>query len=394
MNFNIEGFYQFCQDKYKLARYAGKMKDGREKPRIKSSVIFLSMIFMVAWQRKSFLQLDQLLRLEVVKKYLKSKKKNVVSDTTIQDTLKVFAINPIRNFLYQVYQKSKEQYGGRVEIGNKRLRLGAIDGSCFGKFFASCFLAIGQKTNLFLDAQKMEKRGKELPTSQKLLERLVNKLGKNFIDILLLDGLYFAQNFINFSTISCSIDVLCKTSEETLSIIQDANGIFFKQPLGFFPDLEYQAGFDDMRLCSFRIWACGGFTQPGIHKLLKVARIDEFYPKLKKQETFYVISTVDDLNALELRELGHIRWKIENEGFKHLNALAHTKRVFTHHPHAFLSALLIFFCAFNLINLFSATLDRSFISAIFGNVKFTSSLVCFVLLISLFFPFSLDSPPL
>jgi len=343
------------------------------------------------------LQLDQLLRLPAVRGFLKRKNMQSFSDTTLQRVLAVFLFSYIREFLLKIFIRSKKNLAKKVQVGNKRLSLGAIDGSSFGLFLASCFLAIGSQVNLFIDAEKMEKKGKELPTSLRLMKRLVNSLGSNFIDVLLVDGLYFAKDFINYCILS-DIDVVCKTKEEDLCIIKDNIGFFDKYE--DFPELahlvEHEKGFDDRRLCEFEVWACGGFNQPGVLKPLKVARIKEYYPKKKKDQhqLFYAISTRDDLSANELRELGHIRWTIENNGFKHLNAIANTKRVFTHDPHSFIAALLIFFCAYNLINLFTATLSEKDISALFGKAKKTTSLVCLTLFFSLFSYFSyVHSPP-
>jgi len=41
--------------------------------------------------------------------------------------------------------------------------------------------------------KKIEKRGKELPTSKALLKKLKEELGKGFVDYLLTDALYANQ---------------------------------------------------------------------------------------------------------------------------------------------------------------------------------------------------------
>lgn len=379
--FNMERFYQFSQKEYKLIKYAENMRDGRQKAQIPTSTIFMSIVLKTVWQRKSMLQLDQMLRLKVFAKYLPSPKANTVSDTTIQRSLATFDLENVRKCLANMYDKNASQM--KTEIGDKKLKIAAIDGSFMSKFWASCILVIGPDWNLFLDAQAMPKRGTELPTSQAMLERLVEQRGHAFVDVLLLDGLYFAQNFINCAN-RASIDVICKTREATLSVIKDANALFDNNTLEAFCEIEYVKAFDYNRLCEFKICACSGFVQDGIHKTLKIARIQEFYPKSNKTEIFYVISTRSDLSAFELRELGHLRWQIENNGFKSLNSLAFTKRVFTHHPHTFLAFLLTSFVAFNLITLFLASLDTALFSAIFGKAKFTLLLFCFFLLASLF----------
>lgn len=95
-----------------------------------------------------------------------------------------------------------------VRVGSQRLRLGAIDGSQFGRFLACGLLIVGPQVDLWVDAEPMEKRGKELPTSGRLLRRCVPRLGPGFID-LLLDGLYVAHDFIN-DCLDAQIDVAIK----------------------------------------------------------------------------------------------------------------------------------------------------------------------------------------
>jgi hypothetical protein len=45
----------------------------------------------------------------------------------------------------------------------------------------------------------------------------------------------------------------------------------------------------------------------------------ESYVKTGKEEDFWVLSTDENFTGEQLRELGHIRWRIENNGFKQLN---------------------------------------------------------------------------
>ncbi|MGD1017986.1 MAG: hypothetical protein ABSA12_01575 [Verrucomicrobiia bacterium] len=41
---------------------------------------------------------------------------------------------------------------------------------------------------------------------------------------------------------------------------------------------------------------------------------------------FWVLTTDESLRAAEMRELAHARWAIENNGFKHSNAVVGSKR--------------------------------------------------------------------
>jgi hypothetical protein len=58
----------------------------------------------------------------------------------------------------------------------------------------------------------------------------------------------------------------------------------------------------------------------------KVARIQEKDKKGGKDKLFYVITTKKELSGERMREYGHARWIIENDGFKAMNSLLNSKR--------------------------------------------------------------------
>jgi len=53
----------------------------------------------------------------------------------------------------------------------------------------------------------------------------------------------------------------------------------------------------------------------------------------------------------ELRELAHLRWDVENNGFKAANQTVVTKRIYSHNPHAQAVVLLILLTVCNLLPL-------------------------------------------
>ena len=86
---------------------------------------------------------------------------------------------------------------------------------------------------------------------------------------------------------------------------------------------------------------------------MNVAHIKDSYVKSGRQEDFWVLCTDESLNGEQLRELGHIRWRIENNGFKQLNAQTNCDHVYTHDGHSFESLMLLIFIAWNLLLLFN-----------------------------------------
>ena len=53
---------------------------------------------------------------------------------------------------------------------------------------------------------------------------------------------------------------------------------------------------------------------------MKVAHVKESYIKEDREEDFWVLTTDGSLSGLQMRESGHIRWRIENNGFKAFDA--------------------------------------------------------------------------
>ena len=86
---------------------------------------------------------------------------------------------------------------------------------------------------------------------------------------------------------------------------------------------------------------------------MNVAHLKESYVKSKRQEDFWVLCTDESLNGDQLRELGHIRWRIENNGFKQLNAQTNCDHVYTHDGHAFEALMLMIFIFWDLFLLFN-----------------------------------------
>ena len=68
--------------------------------------------------------------------------------------------------------------------------------------------------------------------------------------------------------------------------------------------------------------------------------------------TFWVVTSASYLIPEELRELVHLRWDVENNGFKAVNQTVVTKRIYSHNPHVQAAVLLILLTVCNLLLLF------------------------------------------
>ncbi len=107
----INRFFTFANGLYTMYAARGNMKDGRKKPQISPSVIFLSLILMVLFKKRSLLKLDQFMRIDSAKRFLGrgSRRLVAVSDSTIARSLGTYFLEPLRSYLKSLYTRYKSQ---------------------------------------------------------------------------------------------------------------------------------------------------------------------------------------------------------------------------------------------------------------------------------------------
>jgi hypothetical protein len=369
---DIPAFRAFCHDAFPfLGPHLKTLRDGRNRPRIGVISIFRSLFYGGILGLGSLLGLDQFLRTEGGKR-LFGKKQPLVSDSTLSRSLSSMAMAPLRALLQKIYERARTIGPSRLPVGIERLRVGMIDGSCFGKLRASCFAQLGVIC-LMADLECIEKQGKELPASERLLKRLCTRFGKAFVDLLLLDGLYMAQGFIRCA-LSNRIDVLIKTEEETLDIIKDARGLMMHKNAKAF-GVQIIKGLDKQRLRTYEVRVVGGLFHQGVDAPFQVAYVNEQEIKSGRAHAFFVLTTRQALTPDQIRELAHRRWDEENNGFKALNHLVHTKHIYAHDPEAQQAILFILMIAGNLLQLFDASIPDQILHRLLGKVKRTKRLI-------------------
>ena len=365
---DIRKFQRFFRRYFHLEQRVQTLSDNRARPDIGVEFIFFALFYLGVLGVGSLLSLDQFLRTRGGRK-LFGKARPVVSDSTLSRSLLGFELAGLHALLLAVYAAGRSLGIGRCLIGEGRWRIGVIDGSQFGRFMASCFAEIGSVC-LMGGLEQIPKRGKELPTSEQLLRKLLARLGPRWVDLLLLDGLYVAQGFLRVCLEECHIDFLIKTQEVGLNILRDAMGLF-RNYRNYAQDIERIEGTDAERMVSYQVYALGGFFLEGVDAPIKVAWVQEEDLRTGERREFWVLTSLEELTAKEMRELAHWRWDIENNGFKSLNNLVHTKHLYAHDLHAAEAMTLILFIAGNLLQLFLAQLSREQLEALFGKLKVT-----------------------
>jgi hypothetical protein len=245
------------------------------------------------------------------------------SDSSIARVAGQVAVEEIRGLLEGLWRQWHQSNGPSV---------GVIDGSFIGGQWYSVLVERGSMP-IFAGLEPLTKRGKELPVSVELIDRLAQQYGKGFVDYLLADGLYACESFWK-ACAAAQIHGIVKTQESGLVICQDA-AWWFDQPFKV-PGVEYHEGFDARRLCTYRLQALEDRSWGNTSITLKVVRVEETYlkgPRAGHTEQFWVLSQAQDLDARTLRHWAHERWFIENNGFKAFADQAHSKHIFSRDPH-------------------------------------------------------------
>ena len=186
----LQDFKDFCKQNIKIDEVFKQITDKRKRPQIKTKQMVWAIVNMVSLRITSLLELDQIGRLSKMRSYIGTKRYMVASDTTYDRVLNLMPVTGIRKAMTTIYQQLQTEHLDRIKLESSReLRIAGIDASGFGKHLASVISMFG-KIEIALDIEAYSKKGKELPSSYKLIRRLGRLLGKGWCDILAADGLY------------------------------------------------------------------------------------------------------------------------------------------------------------------------------------------------------------
>lgn len=350
------------------------LSEPRKRPQIFLFTMVLSVVLGTCLDPHSSRQLDLLLRFPVFKKLLgqqnqhtldtrskrrkKKERAGVVSDSTILRVFPKMSVEQLRRRL-DFFRRHLERRGLlRVQIAQRQVRLGGIDGTCQGKQLMSFVAQLGKAPAVGW-MKPIPKRGKELPVSLSLIE----ELPPGVFDLLLADSLYTCHEFFE----ACSkarIAGVVKTNEDVW-VIRDAVAWLKRYPSAG-PNVDFIEATDAERAVRYRAWCVHNLAWESPLQSRKcplrfsVTRVEEYPLKSTQEpELFYVIGQDASFGAKAYRELGHHRWFIENNVHKALNQSTHSKRLWTHDDNAARIMAILQTMAWMLLEAFQAFLEES-----------------------------------
>ena len=327
-------------------------------------MLYLFLIGCAALRKKSLHQIDLFARQKEARAWLGSDRYMVASDATYYRVLAGMDREPIRENLQQAAVVLRQQGHGKITLpGGRKIRAVAVDGSMFSGQYASAVEVLGAHAAM-IDLEPCEGKGKELRASERVLRRTYGRHGKGLADIVLGDGLYMTQNMMRLCRDELDTHLLVKVKEtDPLNLKDDAQAMF-DGGKEFAGDIEHVRGTDAERGMAYEVWAARGFHHGEFKGELKVARVRvELLKGTRKGsiETFWIVTTDVTLTAEQMRELAHLRWSIENHGFRALNDQVNSKHKWARGQDAqerVETLMLILFTAFLLVLAYHAHVDK------------------------------------
>jgi len=233
------------------------------------------------------------------------------------------------------------------------------------QYYHRLVLAIlpGRRFPFLLDLELQRPGESEVGCARRLLRRVLERYPRAF-DLVIGDGLYLEAPFVCFLR-EHHKDVILVLKDERRELLQDALGIFAVEE----PEVVREGSL------TRRIWDVEELTSwPALGLPVRVVRSLETRTvrrqldgrlETKESEWVWMTTLARTLTpAIEVVQLGHGRWEIENRAFLEMVEYWKTNHVYRHHPRAieafWLMAMLTLnlFRAFLNLNLQPALRDR------------------------------------
>jgi len=218
----------------------------------------------------------------------------------------------------------------------------------------------GPRLSVILDVEPMRPGEEECAAALRLLRRMRRTYGPRFFDLVVVDSWYTNGPFLKTVSQELGWPVVAVLKQERYDIHQEALALTQGQPTQV---VERGEGPHQRRV---EIWDVPSlrfsdtYTDP-----VRVIRVRESWTERtqrgkawetvqKEQNWIWVVAgDLDGYDGAAIRDLGHLRWKIENNAFDELTQHWHLTHVAHHQPVAVEALLWIKLIAFTLFHAFA-----------------------------------------
>ena len=391
----LTNFLRYVNKVFGFQKLVQDITDERQRPRIKTESIFMSLFFCILLRWGSLNQLKGELKANALKKFLPQGEK-ANCDNSIRYSLAKFDLEKLNCQLVSITKRLKRNKVLEPIAGFQGLRVVAIDGTEFFRsskihcdhcleFWVStkegkrleyahrgvCAQLISASVHPILAFEpilpkdvraevKVEaEKGHE--GEQTVAKRLIDKLDQlypqNFYDVISVDALHVNLPFIK-EVRSCKKHLVVKVKNERTTIFKEIEALSkLTQPQEWKIDEKTTLktwDIDDLHLSlgPESGYALASIPLRGVKAIETTIKNGEI-----KTETIYLLTTLVGnqffkVSTKTLVRMVHGRWRIENNVFKDLKDNWFFEHNFFHHPIATQAIILIFLTVYNLFYTF------------------------------------------
>lgn len=361
---SLPSFSAWLNKGFQLRTHAGRMSDARTDPEISPSSIFLALFHSFVFRLPSFQQLDSELAHSYLQRWIGAER--AFRDDTLRYSLCSFDLDPLEATLVDVNRRLKR--GKAFDQGRVQGRLvAALDGievlTSFSRRCESCLerrvtvkdqagrrieqtqyyhRAVGCQmvhslVKPFLAIEWLQPGEGEDTAALRLLRRLPDRYGSRFFDILLLDALY-AQTPVLELVRAIGWDAVVSLKQNSRDLYRSAVRLFAHRP----PDATLTEQ-RDHKTYRVQLWDTDGLPFTIDHPdPVRVVRSEEVLDRNRYRQGERTLHSTDHewlwittlpqqaFPASVIRQLGHSRWKNENNGWMDLTRYWAFKHGFLH----------------------------------------------------------------
>jgi Transposase DDE domain len=361
---SLPSFSAWINKGFALRQHAARMRDARLDPEISPASVFLALFHAFVFRLPSFQQLDSELSHSHLQRWICAER--AFRDDTLRYSLCSFELAPLEAMLVDVNRRLKR--GKAFDPGRVQGRLvAALDGvevlSSFSRHCDSCLerrvprkdpagrkieqtqyyhRAVGcqmvhSPVKPFLAIEWLQPGEGEETAALRLLRRLPDLYGSRFFDILLLDALYVQTAVLELAH-QIGWDLVISLKQNSRDLYQSAVRLFARRP----PDASFTEQ-RDHKTYHVQLWDTEGLPFTAANpEPVRVVRSEEVLechrwregqrvPHATDHEWLWVTTLPQAVfSARSIRQLGHGRWKQENNGWMDLSTHWAFKHGFLH----------------------------------------------------------------
>jgi hypothetical protein len=356
-------FARYLNKVFDFRATAATLTDSRVAPEIPPSAVFLAAFHSFAFRLSSFQQLEAELNQPALQRWIGADR--AFRDDVLRYSLSGFQLEGLQRMLIQVNRTLKRNKA--LDAGRVQGRIvAALDGievlSSYSRCCDSCLerrvfvgkagvkveqlqyyhravgcQIISSPAKPFLALEWLQPGEGEDTAALRLLGKLPDLYGSRFLDVLLLDALYAQAPVLQLAE-RIGWDLVISLKQNQRELYQSAVRLFASRPADG-RGAEQHDGKD----YQFQLWDSEGFPFSADHpQPVRVVRSEEkltqnhyrrgkLQPKTTDHEWLW-ITTLDAqaFPATLVRQLGHDRWKQENNGWNDLTQNWAFKHGFLH----------------------------------------------------------------